>query len=321
MECARSPEWDRPRRRQLPALRARDFCNPAGRTFASDSLHSFAHSFRYEIRTLASRPVIRSVSQSMACSPGALISERGPDQPGAGWEHERKFVTPSRSLLGFLPRVASRTTLDVHDTARPVTWNRTTYLDTHDFAYLRSTRPGGIARKLRVREYASAPSALERPRLSGLCYLELKETGGTFRSKTRVRVEPGLLLRMLERPDFAKAELSPTVQAFQRLLLADRPVPKLTTWYRRITRVSSDRSLRITIDSDICFAEPMIIGLESALSAAPPSPIGRVPFSVVEVKSGGDLPGWLRDALAPLHEVQEFSKFRRGMAALLGGAR
>lgn len=257
----------------------------------------------------------------MACFPGALISERGPDGPGAGWEHERKFVTPSRSLLGFLPRIASRTTLEVHDPARPVTWNRTTYLDTHDFAYLRSARPGGVARKLRIREYASAPSALERPRLSGLCYLELKETGGTFRSKTRVRVEPSLVLRMLERPDVPKAELPQTLQAFQHLLLSDRPVPKLTTWYRRITRVSADRSLRITIDSDISFAEPILIGSESSLSAAPHTPIGRVPFSIVEVKSGGDLPRWLREALVPLHEVQEFSKFRRGMAALLGGTR
>jgi hypothetical protein len=257
----------------------------------------------------------------MACSSGALINERGPDQPGAGWEHERKFVTPSRSLLGFLSRIADLTTLDVHDPARPVTWNRTTYLDTRDFAYLRSARPGGIARKLRIREYASAPSSLEPSRLSGLCYLELKETGGTFRSKTRVRVAPSLLLRMIERPDIPESELSPTLQVFQQIILSDRPTPKLTTWYRRITRVNEDRSLRITIDSDITFAAPMVVGSETGLSAAPPSPIGRVPFSVVEVKSGGALPDWLRGALAPLHEVQEFSKFRRGMAALLGGAR
>lgn len=251
----------------------------------------------------------------------AFTTARGPDAPREGWERERKFVTTSRSLRAFLERIETRTALEVHDAARPATWNRTTYLDTHDFAYLNSAREGRTSRKLRIREYASAASPLHPPRLSGLCFLELKETGGSFRSKTRVPADPSLLLRMLEGPGVAEAELDGTLRVFQRLIQCDRPLPKLTTWYRRITRVSRNRALRITIDSDLCFAQPVLIGTESLRTAAPQSPVERVSFSVVEVKSDGELPDWLRRAVASLHEVQEFSKFRRGMAVLFSRTR
>ena len=261
--------------------------------------------------------LVASVPQSMAGSSQTVPYERDKQRPPAGWELERKFLLAMPRVTEVLDRLQGCTLVEVHDLERPVTWNRTTYFDTSDFAFLRSSCNGGIARKLRVREYASAASESERPRLTGTCYLELKESGGGLRSKTRVKLEPWLVAALLSggrmRPDLPSGLLT-----FGSIFQRERPFPRMTSWYRRVTRVSLDGSVRITVDSQLLFAEPIVIATGDD-EVEPESPVAREPFSIVEVKSAGALPRWLDGVLDSLDEVDDFSKFRRGMAHLYPG--
>ena len=248
------------------------------------------------------------------------MEQRGPQRPHSEWEIERKFVTAADPLHDFVRRIERRTTLEVYDEVRPVTWNRTTYLDTDDLSYLRSARTGGIARKLRIREYASAAREGEPPEIRGPCWLELKESGGWYRTKTRAAADAELIARLLG-PESGRPlaeDLEKPLRVFERTLREERPTPRLTTWYRRITRVSPDRLLRITIDSELCFARPVAVGVRNG-RAAPHDIVASPPFSIVEVKSAGDWGAWLADALAPLAEVRQFSKYEQGMMLLQGG--
>lgn len=245
-----------------------------------------------------------------------------PPDPLKGWipfgavrERERKFVATPRGSLRFLERLSGQTVAETPDSSRPVTYNRTTYLDTADLLYLRS-RLSGPARKLRIREYASAPVEGVAPSLLPVCFLELKESRGGARVKTRLQTDPVSLAPLLA----GRAGTAPCAAAHEtlRALIArDRPVPKVTSWYRRTTRMDKDRSLRITVDSGICFTEPVAPG-SIPTSAFPENAFARLPFTIVEVKCPGDLPSWLVAELDSLAEVHGFSKFEQGMALLPG---
>lgn len=254
-----------------------------------------------------------SVFGPMGVSSQAL---HGPERPRVEWERERKFVTTPGGIVHFLTEIDARTALRVHDPARPIAYNRTTYLDTDDLSFLRSSRLGPIARKLRIREYASAETPESTPALCDGCFLELKESGDSFRSKTRVSADSALLSRILENGTCGESDES--LDAIHRLIRDEHVRPKLTTWYRRITRVSLDERIRITVDSGLSFASPVRPGDREA-PAEPASPVARVPFSVVEVKCTGEVPEWLARALEPLREVPGFSKFEQGMAHLHPG--
>jgi len=228
--------------------------------------------------------------------------------------HERKFVATASCASRLLDRLARRTKHETPDPTRPVTYNRTTYLDTAEQTFLRSPETG-LARKLRIREYASAPVEGVTPTLSPGCFLELKESREGMRAKTRLRTDPLSLARILAGEVIGRTLVDP-FGAFDTLLEVVqryRPAPAVTSWYRRMTVVDEERGLRVTVDSGICFTQPVAPGTVPA-SAFPDRAFGQIPFSVVEVKSPQEMPRWLSEELASLTEVRGFSKFEQGMA-------
>lgn len=255
-----------------------------------------------------------SVFAGMSSSPPTPANVWAP--LGAVRERERKFVATPRGSSRFLERLAGQTVEEAPDRTRPVTYNRTTYLDTADLLYLRS-RQTGPARKLRIREYASAAIEGVPPTLFPVCFLELKQSHGGARAKTRLEIDPVSLAPLLA-GRAGTASCAPPYETLRALIERDRPVPKVTSWYRRTSRVDRDRTIRITVDSGICFTAPIEPGTVPA-SAFPENAFARLPFTIVEVKCPGELPSWLVTELDSLAEVHGFSKFEQGMALLPGG--
>lgn len=230
---------------------------------------------------------------------------------------ERKFVATAQGAMRFLEQLDGECAQDPQAPA-PINYNRTTYLDTADFRFLRSSETG-TARKLRIREYASAPLETVVPTLLPVCFLELKESRDGTRAKTRLQSDAASLARLMAGEDVGISPESDAYRMFRELIQRDRPVPTVTSWYCRTSRISQDRSVRVTVDSGLCFTEPVDPGT-APTSAFPEHAIARVPFSIVEVKTTGDVPPWLLSELGLLDEVPGFSKFEQGMAHLLGAA-
>ena len=208
-------------------------------------------------------------------------------------QHEHKYLLDADAALSVWA-AASAHLLPLHDPARPVGFVRTTYFDTRDLAYYRSAR-GPVARRLRVREYATATAPDEAPRLSDRCFLELKQSAGGLRQKTRIELPPHALAGYLARqPDAPLA-------------------PVLTTWYRRTSLSDLDGRLRVTLDDGVCFCAPAAVG--SPCTGGPQRVLAREPAFVLEIKRWGDAPAWLGRALRGLDEAVGFSKFSAGMRA------
>src|SRR4051812_4492120 len=183
---------------------------------------------------------------------GVLDSSGADERKGAAgyphidpFEHEQRFLLTQDQALTFLVEIHPRVALKLYDRARPISFTRTTYLDTDDYSYLRSCE-GPMARRLRVREYAYAHSFAETPILSGIAFLELKQNAGTARSKIRLSAPAEVLERIIHgRADMNGGSLAPTAGGAddgERLMAADaianelalhRVSPRLTTWYRR----------------------------------------------------------------------------------------
>src|SRR3990170_5097434 len=182
----------------------------------------------------------------------------------AGGESERKFILGREEAEAFIARVATRLTLDCYDLARPVAYSRTTYLDTEDLAYFRSC-DGPVARRVRVREYAAAPDVDQAPVLTGVCFLELKENAGPIRSKARVGAPPHVIAQIIAGaaidPRWATTleEMRP-YQIIREALTAGALLPRLTTWYRRASMSGDGGMVRVTLDEQIAFARPALIG-------------------------------------------------------------
>ena len=207
-------------------------------------------------------------------------------------QEERKFLLdPSRASDIWL-QASARLWQQPRDVARPVTYHRTTYFDTSDHAFFRGA--GTVARRLRVREYATACTPGSALELGRSCFLELKQSAHGMRTKVRLELEAGDVDRRLA--ELASAGL----------------VPCLTTWYQRAALADAAQSIRVTLDSDIRYCPPQPIG---APCDAPPAAFARASSLILEIKAGGPLPAWLRALVHPLEEASEFSKFGAGMEA------
>lgn len=212
-------------------------------------------------------------------------------------DHERKFLVDESAALAFLRVIAPRVEPLIHDPGRPVSWNRTTYLDTPDLAYLR-----GGSRRLRVREYASAETSGAQPRLTGDCWLELKETVGILRTKSRFRAPAVVIARLLD-----GAELDAVRPELATCVREDRPRAVMTSWYRRTSWVVPSEGLRITLDHEVAFGPPSALGVPGLQATA------RVPGLILEVKHAGEVPSWLLAALGAIPAQPPLSKYRLGM--------
>jgi hypothetical protein len=233
-------------------------------------------------------------------------------------QSERKYRIDGASAQGVLEAIAPFTVATIHDPVAPIAWTRTTYLDTPALDYFRSG-DGTRSRRLRVREYASAPDLASMPLLTGECWLELKESAACTRVKSRFCAAGEVIAAMI-----AAGELPPAWEerlAFLdgsrdllRRIVRDRPAPVLTTWYRRTARAAG--AVRVTVDEELSWALPCAIGARG-LAAAPPRVFAKLASCVLEVKHAGPAPAWLEDALGGLPAPSDFSKFREGMRRLL----
>lgn len=235
---------------------------------------------------------------------GVMATIESCSEHAASRETERKFVVAPLAAARFIARIEARTALEITDPSRPVEFNRTTYLDTPDHYYLRSSHTG-LARKLRIREYACAAAEGLPPEPTN-AFLELKESGGGFRSKTRVRLDRPIAALLESDPD------SPALQMFRSIFEEQRPVPMLTTRYRRVRRACLDSAVRVTVDSQVCFMPPTDLGAALRFDR----PVYRIPSSIIEIKAAGPLPDWLLAELDFAHEDGSFSKFEQGMKLL-----
>ncbi|MBI2894829.1 MAG: VTC domain-containing protein [Deltaproteobacteria bacterium] len=240
-------------------------------------------------------------------------------------EVERKLVMTRSGVERFLDAVAPWIHEEIYDAARPVAYARTTYLDTDRLEYFRSGRTGSFHRRLRIREYASAQDLAGAPALTGACFLELKENAGPLRHKVRFASTPDRIDQIV-RSHGELEESTAELGLLARRLRADRPTPRVTTWYRRSSFADADCRVRITVDSGIELCGPVSPGAAGSL-AEPPTVLGRVDGWIVELKHAGQPPEWLARAVSRLPPARGLSKFALGMRAMAaittlpGGAR
>lgn len=213
---------------------------------------------------------------------------------GLEQQRERKFL-PDAGAAQALWSLASRYLRPEHGAAE-VAYSRTTYFDTPDLSYYRSCC-GPVKRRLRVREYARPSDPDEPPVLADSCFLELKQSAGNLRTKTRLALHP--------------REIAAQLQS-----LTDAPLaPCVATLYRRRALVDDTGALRITLDDRLTLCKPQPIG--TPLSALHPSDVlATGPSFVLEYKACGTPPPWLVRGLADLREAVGFSKFLLGMNAV-----
>ncbi len=129
--------------------------------------------------------------------PTSNNTDTASDRELGAFEIEQRFLLTHAQTVAFLRAVSAHIVPELHDRARPLSFTRTTYLDSVDLAYLRSCA-GRVARRLRLREYAVASTLLEPPLLTGDCFLELKESAGTVRSKLRLAAPRLVVERIID---------------------------------------------------------------------------------------------------------------------------
>lgn len=205
---------------------------------------------------------------------------------------ERKFLLDLETATAIWTRASARLRPQLRDATRPITYHRTTYFDTPDHAYFRGA--GTVARRIRVREYATACVAGASPTLMRPCFLELKQSHHGMRSKQRLELEAPEVDNHLTR--FGGPGLQPC----------------LTTWYKREALTDGTDNVRVTLDSDLAYCPPQPIG---GPCIAQPAAFARAGSLVLEIKTWGFIPSWLAALLTTLEEATNFSKFRAGMQA------
>jgi hypothetical protein len=256
---------------------------------------------------------------------GGAVETSTPIQKTAGskaassdpFDHELRYLLSHAEMRRFLNAIAARTAIEIYDPARPVSYTRTTYLDTDDLTYFRSG-DGAPARRLRIREYAIASTPKEAPILSGVAFVELKEHDGPSRRKVRLAASPGEIAQMLAEREAGPASNMTAGQAeLARELALPTMAPRLATWYRRLCLTADARRIRITLDENLTFCRPQPIGDPGSLAAPRDREvIAMFPARVLEIKHSGEMPFWLGPALESLQPADSFSKFRMGMTAL-----
>ena len=151
------------------------------------------------------------------------------------FDHEQRFLLSRTEMRRFLEAIAPRTAIEIYDPARPISYTRTTYLDTNDLVYFSSVE-GAPARRLRIREYAVAASAKDEPILSGVAFIELKQHEGAARSKMRLSATPERDRPAHRPPRRAPAcpEATAPWSAIALELALPTMAPRVSTWYRRL---------------------------------------------------------------------------------------
>jgi hypothetical protein len=214
-------------------------------------------------------------------------------------QREHKFLLDAHTAFSIWQVATQRLARQRCDGGRPLSYVRTTYFDTPDYAYYRGSGTP-LSRRLRVREYAAASEPGAVPELTGVCVLELKQSAAGRRSKSRVVIAPG--------------DVGAYLQGFTGGA-DDAPLePCMTTWYQRAALTDADDRLRVTLDAGIRYCAPTPLG-SPCVGLEPPEVIAHGPAFVLEIKLWDEPPIWLARAIRDLKEAVGFSKFTAGMRA------
>ncbi|HTM21110.1 MAG TPA: VTC domain-containing protein [Kofleriaceae bacterium] len=213
-------------------------------------------------------------------------------------EREYRFLLRRAEAAALLDLAAQHLQAVTYDRVRPVAYARTTYFDTAEGTYFRSTLEGPTRRRVRVREYAAGATTEDVPCFTGACFFERKESTGSARTKQRVAADAARI-----------AELA----------AAERLRACLTTWYRRVTFAAADARVRLTMDEGISYARPATVPGTAGQPVPTLDLVEYGPSRVIEVKVVGEAPAWLAAVLDVLPADPDYSKFRMGMRALRSG--
>jgi len=232
------------------------------------------------------------------------------------FDHELRYLLSRGEMRRFLDAIAPRAAIEIYDPERPISYTRTTYLDTDDLTYFR-TGDGAPARRLRIREYALAATVKDAPVISGVAFVELKEHDGPARRKVRLAASSAEIAHLLAAREAGPVTMTGEQAELARELALPTMAPRLATWYRRLCLTAEARRVRITLDENLTFCRPQPIGDAGSLAAPHEREvIAAFPARVLEVKHCGEMPFWLGPALEALEPADSFSKFRLGMTAL-----
>jgi hypothetical protein len=251
---------------------------------------------------------------------GWVLPEQGSAGDGGG-EYELKFVVPLERARAFLRTLQDRLRVTVYDRVLPVAFARTTYLDTPDWRYLRSSA-AEVSRRLRIRQYAAAPDDGVPARLTGLCFIEYKESAAGRRRKARLQILPYDIAAMLADPAAILSAYRHRDGDAADVLLGEMAgamlAPQLMTWYRRQSLVDSGGLVRVTLDTEIAFAPALPLDAMSAIEGhgcEPVHGVGQAPECLLELKYDRTPPDWLAAAVGLLGAppAVRLSKYVMGM--------
>lgn len=234
-------------------------------------------------------------------------------------ESEYRYQLASAEARALVRLAADHLSHDVYNPKNPVSYTRTTYFDTADRALAKSLSEP-VTRRLRVRQYASAPTTVAEPLLDSSAFLECKDSSGLRRLKTRYRTRPETLRALLtgslatvSEEDMKALRAQPRLYEFVRAIRREEYQPVFSTWYRRVSL--STTGVRITIDENVNFCGPQAIG-DVGTRARPKHTFDLLAGRIVEIKLTGAAPSWLANAMVSLPSVATPSKFQRGLSAI-----
>lgn len=216
----------------------------------------------------------------------------------------------------------------------------TVYFDTANFDIFRAARSGAPHVKLRGREYYDvlpldelAVDVDELCKSAPILWLELKTRDGDESGKRRVGVPKRRLSHFLHSP-----EVDPELRSIQEESLGSDGAAVLSEMleflkqvgapleasciinYARASWQSDDGALRITVDEELCVFAPQAAVLERDVTLSRErlgTPAWKRTGAIVEVKTLGSCPDWLRTMLADCGARQtSTSKFITGTLAV-----
>lgn len=249
---------------------------------------------------------------------------------------EDKYFLPRRFIEQVISELSTRFALGDIDTDTRYCRNRTIYLDDKDLSAFRSVVSKTVPRtKVRIRQYSPNNQGWEQ-----VSYAEfkIKEEDGQSK-KIRVRIPAAYISELAEggkiifdenlvniNKDLDKRILEHRVIAINNAISQKGLHKQLEVQYER--RAYSGKNLRITIDDDLNFLDSRSIDptvksnisnnedwskfLKPYLIAAWENPL------ILEVKSSGDVPNWLKKLLKDVEaKAVSFSKYAAAMVTHL----
>jgi SPX domain protein involved in polyphosphate accumulation len=249
---------------------------------------------------------------------------------------EQVYFLRTESTERFIERVSAHLAVDSFGRTEsdasesPAHYITTLYFDSDTQEIARACEGGNEGVRLRAREYADHLPE-QGIRREPLLWLEVKTRNGASTRKVRFAIpshevqtvlSDGVISeRMLHFESRAWGQPAEAVlrEIAELCMNTAGPLkPDCMAHYRRQAWQDTDETLRITLDTELAFHRPPANlfqgGLALAETIAEP-PVARLLHSLVEIKTRGEQPDWLRNLIAevgldPAHEGPgTFSKF------------